>query len=100
MTVVVATMKPLPDARAGVHDALLTAVPKVHAEDGVRAVRVAEGTDRYVLIEKWSSQAALDVHAAAPALAELRAALGGSDRPPDIQVLSGVPGGTAEQGAF
>lgn len=97
--IVVATAYPAPDRHAAVRAALERAVPRVHEEDGCLLYALHERDDRLVLIEKWSSQEALDVHAAAPALADLRADLAGiTSAGLDIQVLVAVPGGTAERG--
>jgi quinol monooxygenase YgiN len=100
--VVVATIRPLPDRRAEVIAAMKAAIARVHGEDdGCLLYSLHEGSDRLVMIEKWSSQAALDTHLQAPALAELIPKLDGLlEAPPDIQTLQPHPAGTAEQGTL
>ena len=99
--IVVATAFPLPGRTAGVRAALLRAVRLVHEEDGCELYALHEKNDRLVLIEKWTSQQALDVHADAPALAELRGELDGlTSADLDIHVLTAVPAGDSQKGAL
>jgi quinol monooxygenase YgiN len=99
--VVVATAFPAPGRTSDVRAAFLRAVPLVHAEDGCTLYALHEGPDRLVLIEKWETREALDRHAAAPALAQLRSDLAEATKGDlDIQVLTAVPGGTDSQGAM
>ena len=97
--VVVATIRPLPDHRAEVVAELEAVIAEVHAEEGCLLYALHEGQDRLVMIEKWSSQEALDRHARGPALAELSKALDGRLQSAlDVQVLRPHPAGTPEQG--
>lgn len=99
--VVVATVFPVPGRADAVRAALLRAVPRVHAEAGCELYALHESDDRLVLIEKWASSDALGTHAAAEALADLRAELDGNivgDL--DIQLMTSVPGGTPAQGVL
>ncbi len=99
--VVVATIVPLPEHRDRVIDAFRAVIPKVHEEPGCQLYALHEGTDRLVMIEKWSSQEALDVHLAGPALAELGATFAGAlAGAPDVQVVTAVPAGTDALGAL
>jgi quinol monooxygenase YgiN len=99
--VVVATAIPGPGRANVVRAAFLRAVPLVHGEEGCTLYALHEGADRFVLIEKWESEAALAAHAAAPALAQLRADLDGATTADiDIQVLTAVPGGTDSLGVL
>jgi quinol monooxygenase YgiN len=100
--VVVATIRPLPDHRAEVIAAMKAAIARVHAEDeGCLLYSLHEGPDRLVMVEKWSSQEALDTHLAAAALAELIGKLDGLlEAPPDIQTLQPHPAGTDSQGTL
>lgn len=102
--VIVATFSPRPGHEDAVRDAVLAALPQVHAEPGCERYALhqdlGDSTD-LVLVEKWASQEALDAHRGAPALAELGAALKGTvAKPPQVLLLGPVPGGTEEQGAL
>lgn len=98
-TVVVATARVAPEHRDVVRAAFESAVPRVHAEPGCELYALHEGADRFVLIERWTDDDALAVHAAAPALADLRAALAGRMVGElDIQVLRAIPAGAEQQG--
>lgn len=98
-TVVVATAKVTPEHRDAVRTAFESAVPRVHAEAGCELYALHEGADRFVLVERWTNDDALAVHAGAPALADLRAALAGRTVGElDIQVLRAIPAGTEQQG--
>jgi quinol monooxygenase YgiN len=99
--VVVATVFPAPGQADAARAALLRAVPRVHAEAGCELYALHESGDRLVLIEKWASSDALATHAAADALADLRADLDGiivGDL--DIQLMAAVEAGTPAQGAL
>lgn len=100
--VVVATIRPLPDRRAEVIAAMEAVIARVHAEDdGCLLYALHEGTDRLVMIEKWSSQEALSAHNRGPALAELLQKTDGLlAEPTDLQVLQQHPAGTPAQGAL
>jgi len=93
---------PWQDGRADdVRAALLRAVPRVHAEGGCECYALHESDDRLVLVEKWASSNALATHAAAAALADLRAELAGiTTGDLDIQHLTPVPAGTPAQGTL
>lgn len=99
---VVATIRPLPGRRAEVIAAMETVIARTHAEDGgCLLFALHEGPDRLVMIEKWSSDEALDAHLAGPAIAELQQRIRGlTDGPPDIIRLQPHPAGTAAQGAL
>jgi quinol monooxygenase YgiN len=99
--VVVATIRPLPDHRAEVVAELEAVITEVHAEEGCLLYALHEGQDCLVMIEKWSSQEALDRHARGPALAGLSQALDGRLQGAlDVQVLRPHPAGTSEQGVM
>lgn len=99
--VVVATIHPQPEHRAEVVAALEKAIARVHDEAGCELYALHEGDDRLVMIEKWADEAALRTHSAAPALAELGAALAGRlTQALDVQVLRPHPAGTGAQGAL
>jgi quinol monooxygenase YgiN len=97
--VVVATFLPAPGSREEVRAALEEAIPAVHAEDGCLLYALHEGEDALVLLERWTSGRALDVHNDAPSVARLRARLEGHlSAPIDVVRLVARPVGTPEQG--
>jgi quinol monooxygenase YgiN len=99
--VVVATLFPLAEHRDEVVAAIAQAVAGVHAEDGCELYALHEGDDRLVMIEKWASEDALNVHLKAPTLAELGGRLTGKlAGPTEIQLLQPHPAGTPQQGAL
>ena len=75
--VVVATLTPKAGQEDAVREALLAAVPKVHAEPGCELYSLHEEEGRFWFVEKWESPEALADHSRGPALAELGAALRG-----------------------
>ena len=84
-----------------VREAILAAVPKVHAEPGCELYALHEGKGQFVLVERWESPEALTVHGAAEALTTLGAALDGLlDGPLDVRRLTAVPAGDATKGAI
>jgi quinol monooxygenase YgiN len=97
--VVVATILPVPEHRAAVIDMLRETVGQVHAEDGCELYSLNEAPDRLIMIEKWASRQALDVHAAGPALAALGPKLAGKvSAAPEVIVLQAVPAGDPAKG--
>lgn len=97
--VVVATIVPLQEHRAAVIDAFRETIEQVHAEDGCELYSLHEAPDRLIMIEKWASQQALDVHAKGPNLAALGPKLAGKvSAAPDVIVLQAVPAGDPAKG--
>jgi quinol monooxygenase YgiN len=98
--VVVATITPKPDQVDAVREAILAAVPKVHAEPGCELYALHEGKGRFVMVERWESPEALKVHGTAEALTTLGGQLDGLlDGPLDLRRLTAVPAGDAAKGA-
>ncbi len=98
--VVVATILPVPEHRAAVIDILRQTVGQVHDEDGCELYSLNEAPDRLIMIEKWASRQALDVHAAGPGLAALGPKLAGKvSGAPEVIVLQAVPAGDPAKGA-
>jgi quinol monooxygenase YgiN len=98
--VVVATITPKPDHVDAVRDALLAAVPKVHAEPGCELYAVHEGKGQFVMVERWESIDALKVHGTAEALTTLGGQLADKlDGPLDVRRLTPVPAGDVVKGA-
>ena len=99
--VVVATITPKPDQVEAVREAILAAVPKVHAEPGCELYAVHEGKGNFVMVERWESLDALKVHGTAEALTTLGGQLADKlDGPPDVRRLTAVPAGDAVKGAI
>jgi quinol monooxygenase YgiN len=97
--VVVATITPKPGQEDAVRDAILTAVPKVHAEPGCELYALHEGKGNFVMVERWESMDALKVHGTGEALTELGAALAGkTEGALDVRRLTPVPAGDAGKG--
>ena len=99
--VVVATITPKPDQVDAVRDAILAAVPKVHAEPGCELYALHEGDSSFVMVERWESPEALKVHGRAEALTTLGGEI--ADKlagPLDVRRLAPVPAGEAGKGAL
>ena len=98
--VVVATITPRPDAVDAVREAVLAAVPQVHAEPGCEKYALHEADGVFVFVESWESAEAMKVHGTAEPLATLGAALAGKlAAAPDIRRLTTLPAGDADKGA-
>ena len=98
--VVVATITPKPDQLDAVREALLAAVPKVHAEPGCELYALHEGKEEFVMVERWESPEAMKVHGSAEALTTLGGQL--ADKlatAPVVLRLTAVPAGDADKGA-
>ena len=99
--VVVATITPKADQVDAVREALLAAVPRVHAEPGCELYALHEGDGSFVVVERWESPEALKVHGRAEALTTLGGAI--ADKlaaPPDVRRLAPVPAGEPAKGAL
>ena len=99
--IVVATILPLPEFRDEVIALFEQTIAAVHDEPGCELYSLHTGEDRLVMIEKWESSEALDVHSHAEALQKLGPALAGklSGRL-DVQVLTAHPAGDPAKGAL
>jgi quinol monooxygenase YgiN len=78
--VVTAIIEAKPGSADDVVSALSSAIEQTHAEDGCLSYALHRDTgnsDRFVLIERWRSQADMDAHGKAPYLGELFQALAG-----------------------
>lgn len=102
--VIVATLQPRPGREADVEAACREAVRAVHTEPGCERFalhRSVNGSSTLVLLEKWSSTAALDAHTRAPAYATLGAELDGAlAAPPEVVYLQPLPDGDERLGAL
>ena len=99
--VVVATITPKADQVDAVRDALLAAVPKVHAEPGCELYALHEGDGQFVMVERWESPEALKVHGRAEALTTLGGQLAGKlAAPVEMRRVAPLPAGDAAKGAL
>ena len=99
--VVVASITPKADQVDAVRNALLAAVPKVHAEPGCELYAVHEGDGQFVMVERWESPEALKVHGRAEALTTLGGQLAGKlAAPVEMRRVAPLPAGDAAKGAL
>ncbi|GAB2802954.1 putative quinol monooxygenase [Streptomyces daliensis] len=99
--IVVATFRPRPEAREQVRGALRDAAGRVHEEPGCELYALHEAEDRFVLVEKWTTEGQLADHGSAPAIKELHAALDGKLlEPADVVRLAPLPAGSPDAGAL
>jgi quinol monooxygenase YgiN len=99
--VVVATIRPLPEHRDEVIAALAETVGLVHEEDGCELYTLNVAPDRLIMVEKWASAEALEVHGKAANLAALNPKLKGKvEGRPEVIVLEQHPAGDAAKGAL
>ncbi|GAA1682010.1 putative quinol monooxygenase [Microbacterium lacus] len=80
--------------------ALRAAIPSVHAEPGCVLYAIHDADDdSIVMIEKWTSRAALDAHAAGPAVERLNELIAPHlDRPVAVTTMLPLAAGTTSQG--
>jgi quinol monooxygenase YgiN len=98
--VVVATLTPRPGEEDAVREAILAAVPQVHAEPGCELYALHEADGAFVMVERWESPEALDVHGKAEALTALGGRLRGKlAAAPEVVRLRPVPAGDTQKGA-
>ena len=100
--VVVATVTPRPEAVDAVREALLAAVPQVHAEPGCERYALHAARDgSLVVIEQWASPRTLAAHGEGEPFTELSRQLEGElAGTSELQVLSPVPTGHDAKGAL
>ncbi|MEO8263790.1 MAG: antibiotic biosynthesis monooxygenase family protein [Pseudolysinimonas sp.] len=101
--VVVAVLTAHPGMGAQVIESFREVSPLVHAEQGCElyAAHLEQGGDTVVMVERWTTRADLDAHAAGAPLArlnELNAAL--LTRPYDVWFLDNVPLGIPSKGSI
>jgi quinol monooxygenase YgiN len=99
-TVIVATLIPKPEFRGEIASALEGLIATVHAEDsGCELYALHENADRFVFVEKWTTDEDIAQHGKNPSLSSFGAAMEGKlISPMDVQVLKPRPAGTPEQG--
>ena len=97
--VVVATLTPRPGEMEAVREAILAAVPQVHAEPGCELYALHEADGTFVMVERWESPEALAVHGTAEALTTLGGRLQGKlAGAPEVVRLTPVPAGDPGKG--
>jgi quinol monooxygenase YgiN len=97
--VVVATIKPLPEHADAVVAAFTEVIPHVHEEDGCELYALHQTGDRLIMVEKWASPEALEVHSKGANLAALNPKLAGKVAgPPEVIVARAVPAGDPAKG--
>ena len=98
--VVVATITPRPGEEDAVREAVLAAIPKVHAEPGCELYALHEADGAFVMVERWADADAMKAHGKAEPLTTLGSALAGKlAAAPDVRRLTAVPAGDADKGA-
>ena len=100
--VVVATITPKADQVDAVREAILAAVPQVHAEEGCERYALHEARDgSLVMIEQWASPQTPAAHGRRELFTELSRQLEGKlAGTPELQVLSPVPTGDDAKGVL
>ena len=100
--VVVATITPQSEHAQAVREAVLAAVPQVHAEEGCERYALHEARDgSLVMIEQWASPEALAAHGRGEPFTELSRQLEGKlAGAPELKVLTAVPVGDDGKGAL
>ncbi len=97
--VVVATIRPLPEYRDEVINALTATISQVHAEDGCELYALHQAEDRLIMVEKWANADALKTHSRGAALTALNPQLAGKVAgAPEVIVLHAVPAGDPAKG--
>jgi len=100
--IVTAEFTPRPGCRDALVAALRIAIADVHEEEGCLLYALHGASDDMILmIEKWSSTAALDAHAAGEAVARLDASIAELIASPVVvRRFAAIPAGTGSQGAL
>lgn len=100
--VVTAVFTPRPGRRTALVAALAPAIAEVHEEPGCELYAIHDAPDgTIVMIEKWTSAAALDAHASGAAVERLDAAIADLIAQPVVVTrLVPIPAGTQGQGAI
>lgn len=100
---VVAVLTARPGRGAAVIEAFREVSPLVHAEAGCElyAAHLEQGGDTVIMVERWTTRADLDAHAAGAPLALLNTLNADLlERPYDVWFLDAVPLGEPGKGAL
>lgn len=100
--IVTAVFRPAEGARDALITALQGALPAVHDEEGCELYALHSADDgTLVLLEKWTSRAALAAHAAGEPVAHLNAAIAAHLAAPTVvTTMDALPAGDARRGAL
>lgn len=100
--IVTATFHPAPGARDSLLAALRAGIPAVHEEPGCVLYALHDANDdSIVMLEKWTTSAELDAHAAGPAVKRLNALIAPHlARPVTVTTMTPVPAGSDRQGTL
>ena len=100
--VVIASITPQPEQAQAVREAVLAAIPQVHAEEGCERYALHEARDgSLVMVEQWATPEALAAHGKGEPFSELSRQLEGKlTGAPGLQVLSAVPAGDESKGVL
>ena len=99
--VVVATITPRPDAVDAVREAILAAVPKVHAEPGCELYALHEDGYGFVMIERWATQDDVKAHGAGETFNQLTESVKDDlTEPIGVRLLHALPAGDDAKGSL
>ena len=100
--IVTAVFRPASEAKEALIAALRAAIPAVHEESGCILYAIHDADDgTIVMLEKWSSRAELDAHAAGPAVERLDALIAPHIASPVVvTTMTPLSAGTDHQGAI
>ena len=97
--VVLAVFEPVAGRGAELRDALVAAIPAVHAEQGCELYAIHDGPDGVIyMVEKWTTVADLDRHGAGEAVAALGRAIAGLTPGATVTRMTPIAAGTETQG--
>lgn len=98
--IVTAVFHPAKDRKSQLIEALRSAIPAVHREDGCLLYAIHDAQDGSItMIEKWTSTDLLNAHANGPAVAALDAAVSSFlESPTTVTTMTPIPAGTEAQG--
>ena len=100
--IVIAMFTPKPGSSQAVLEVLSKSIPLVHQEDGCELYALHKDVEgRFVLIERWTSREAWQVHVGLPSVANLHKDLTGLlERDVEVFEMYGQAVGTVEQGTL
>ncbi|HKU10064.1 MAG TPA: putative quinol monooxygenase [Sinomonas sp.] len=98
--VVTAVFRPVEGKKQQLSEALRSAIPAVHEEDGCLLYAIHDAADGTItMIEKWTTADLLEAHAQGPAVEALDAAVAPFLASPTVVTkMEAIPAGTNRQG--
>lgn len=98
---VVAVLKVKPTSTHAARAILAKAVDDVHREPGCDLYTLHEGESRFIFVEQWASEEALNSHNAGPVVQRMVEAIGEHlDGAPEITLARSVPAGDPAKGVL